>query len=94
MTGTREFRDTIPVQRPEPMPFEPLWSRRRNCVAACYGQCEQGRRECNTPDACRLPAKDEDSEFGAFDGLVRNVKYFAGAWLVIAVLGALAWWLA
>ena len=91
MTGTREFLDTVPVQRREPMPFQPAWYRRRNCVAACYGACDQGHKTCPTPDACRLP---EDSEFGAFDGLVRNVKYFAGAWLVIAVLGAVAWWLA
>ena len=90
MTGTREFRDTIPVQRPEPMPFEPLWYRRR-CVSACYGQCEQGRRECHTPDACRLP---EDSGFGSIEFFVKGRNYIAAAWLVIAVVGAVVWWLA
>lgn len=93
MTDTREFRDTIPVQqRAKGMPFEPVWYRRR-CVAACYGACDQGRRECTTPDACRLPADDEDSEFGALQGLVNGRRYIAAAWLVIAVVGAVVWWL-
>ena len=92
MTGTREFHDTVPVQHKPPMDFTPIWYQRRATVAACRSNaCASGHKECPTPDACRLP---EDSEFGAFDGLVRNVKYFAGAWLVIAVLGAVAWWLA
>jgi hypothetical protein len=93
MTGTREFRDTIPVQRREPMPFEPLWYRRR-CVAACYGVCDQGNKSCPTRDACRLPEDSEDIEFGAIEGLVKNVLYIGLAWAVVALFGALLWWLA
>lgn len=37
---------------------------------------------------------DEDSEFGAFDGLVRGRRYIGLSWLVIAAVAALAWWLA
>ena len=94
MTNTREFRDTIPVQRREPMPFEPLWYRRRNCVAACYGQCEHGNKACPSPDACRLPAEDEDSEFGALEGLVHTRRFIGLAWLVIFAAVAVFWWLA
>lgn len=93
MTNTREFRDTIPVQpRREPMPFEPLWYRRRNCVAACYGACDQGKRDCPTRDACRIPA-DEESDFGALEGLTRGARFIVGAWLFIFAVAALAWWL-
>lgn len=92
MTGTREFRDTIPVQR-KPMDFTPIWYQRRATLAACRGNaCASGHKECPTKDACRLPA--EDSDFGAMEGLVRGSRYFIAAWLFIAAVAALAWWLA
>jgi hypothetical protein len=95
MTGTREFRDTIPVQRREPMPFEPLWYRRRAAVAMCRADaCEQGHKPCPTPDACRRAAEDGDSEFGAFDGLVHGARFIVGAWVVIGLIAAAVWWLA
>lgn len=94
MTGTREFHDTIPVQR-KPMDFVPIWYQRRATVAACRSNaCASGHKECPTPDACRIPADDDDSEFGAFDGLVRGGKYIAAAWIVIGLMAALVWWLA
>lgn len=97
MTGTREFRDTIPVQpRREPMPFEPLsYTRRRYGLAMCRAAaCEQGHKPCPTPDACRRAAEDGDSEFGAFDGLVHGARFIVGAWVVIFAAVAVVWWLA
>lgn len=90
MTGTREFHDTIPVQRREPMPFEPSWYRRR-CVAACYGACNQGHNACPTPDACRLA---EDAQFGALTGIVKSWTWIAAAWVFIFAAVAVVWWLA
>ncbi len=44
------------------MMSEHEWPARR----ACAGDCNQGRRECTTPDACRLPeSEDRDIQAGA-----------------------------
>ncbi|MCU0919148.1 MAG: hypothetical protein MUF16_02250, partial [Burkholderiaceae bacterium] len=92
MTNTREFKDTMPVQH-EPMDFTPIWYQRRAVVAACRGKdCASGQ-ECPTPDACRLPA-EEDSDFGALDGIVRSWAYMAAAWIVVFAAVAVIWWLA
>lgn len=80
-------RHTDAPARPEPMPFEPAWYRRS--VAACYGQCEQGDKDCPTPDACRLPA--DDSEFGALEGLTRSFPLVMFAWACIAAAAVAAY---
>ena len=56
--------------------------------ASCSGECDQGRRKCRTPDACRLP---EDSEFGALEGLARGSGWIALSWLAVALCAGLAW---
>ena len=36
-------------------------------------------------------AEPKDSDFGAFEGLVRSRRYIALSWLVIAIIGAVVW---
>lgn len=67
---------------------------REHRQAACTGNaCRSGREPCPTPEACQLPARDEndDSQFGALEGMVRGLPYLAAAWAVVAVLAFLAW---
>lgn len=33
----------------------------------CTGSCDQGRRLCQTPQACALPEPDEDKEMDAIE---------------------------
>lgn len=44
-------------------------------LAACTGPCEQGRRLCPTPDACRIPEPDLPLTGGDW-------------WLAVGIVGA------
>jgi hypothetical protein len=74
-------------RRSEPMDFKPTVTR------ACTGPCDQGRDKCATPEACRLPTRDEndDSEFGALEGLVRGRRYHASAWVALGAIALGIW---
>ena len=93
-----DFPDTIIVPRRQTMPFEPeQYRKRRDGRAACRANaCQSGDLPCPTPDGCRLAADDdEDSEFGALEGLTRGSGYIAAAWAIIAataVAAYLSWW--
>lgn len=59
---------------------------------ACSGEsCRQGRAPCVTPDACCLSDDEDDSEFGALEGLAKGMPYIAAAWAVVAVAATAAW---
>jgi hypothetical protein len=76
----QEFADTYPTREPF-LYGSPAQVRRTGYAACATNACASGRRQCPTPDACRLP--DGDARFGAIEGLL--------SWpaLVIVVLVAL-----
>lgn len=51
-------------------------------LPACTGPCEQGRKRCGTPEACRLPVKS-DTEPDLFEVVI---------WPVGVIVGVLMWW--
>lgn len=78
-----DYQDTIAAPRRQPMPFEPRWY--KGSVANCSGGCRQGRDECPTRDACRVPIMDDE------DGPMEFIAYtlVAVAFVLVAagVLG-------
>jgi hypothetical protein len=56
---------------------------------ACTSACNQGRRQCLTPDACRLPEVDEREGMGA---IVVPVV-IAGALAAAALIAMIGGWL-
>ena len=52
--------------------------------------CSSCKGQCSTPAACGRD-EDDDSEFGALEGLTRGMPYIVGAWGVVAVILAAAW---
>ena len=90
---TDDFVDTMAVPRRATMKFEPARYRAAQAALCKADACRQGRDQCATPEACRLA--DEDSDFGALDGLISGRRYIFGAWAVIAataVAAYLIWW--
>lgn len=77
-----DFVDTIAVQRPEPS-YRPLWMDK----PACSGACDQGRRACITPDACRV-SEDSDAPVQAVASWLIGVG-LVGA--IVLVLAAVFW---
>jgi len=53
----------------------------------CTGPCNQGRRKCDTPEACQL-SSDPDDPIALWRGLAYALAIIAlGAVTVLAVLG-------
>lgn len=65
------------------MMSEHEWPARR----ACAGDCNQGRRTCTTPDACRLPEVDSMRHYWLTK---KRVIWVALALAAIGVLWAVA----
>jgi hypothetical protein len=60
-------------------PHEPMQLR------GCSGACQQGRIECPHPDACEIPAEEQDGPPLDRAGAFLLVMSIIGAW--VAVLG-------
>ena len=68
-------------RRSEPMDFKPT-------IPVCSGEsCRQGRAECETPEACRLP----DAYHATSEGIVRGVLW--GTAIIFCTALALLPWL-
>jgi len=69
----------------------PLADHARGDIRACLAEaCNQGRKPCPCPDACRLPT---DDGLGVFRGLVWALGLTLGA-ATLAYICALVWpWL-
>jgi hypothetical protein len=64
----------------------------RNMPPACGGACEQGRKLCLTPEACRL-ADDEDASMQEGMGAVVVPAVVAAVLAVAALVMLIAGWL-
>jgi hypothetical protein len=73
------------------MDFIPRWYAELKGNSHCCGDCLQVDLPCKTPQACRLPDDDEDSQFGALEPLARLWPWLITAWAVIGVLVFLVW---
>jgi len=68
--------------------FGPLADHARGDIRACMADaCRQGKDECPTPDACRLPADDDDG-LGVVRGFLWAMALTLGC---VALAAAIAW---
>jgi hypothetical protein len=75
----QDFADTNPTREPF-LYGSPTDVRRTGHPACVTNRCASGRRQCPTPDACRLP--EDDARFGAIEGLL--------AWLALVTVVVVA----
>lgn len=80
--AAQDFADTHPTRAP--FLFGSPEEVRRTGFGACHGPCDQGRRECQVPDACQLP-DDADSDFGAIKGLL-SIPGLVSALIVVGIV--------
>ena len=53
----------------------------------CHGPCDQGRKPCQTPDACELIEQAEDAdELGAARGIVLAVGVVAAVIACVSLI--------
>lgn len=55
----------------------------------CSGPCDQGRRECATPEACEREIEDA---FGAAKGLVYGIPAGVVLWAIVCALILIGVW--
>ena len=81
-----DFVDTIAVKRAEPADYLPSWYEPHVFARCNADACQQGRKPCPCPDACRATSWDEDTS----RDMLGRLLLAAGIVGVIAVVVALA----
>jgi len=80
-----DFQATIPVSQSELR--DAIGRYNNSAYKSCSGEsCRQGRAECETPEACRLP----DAYHATSEGIVRGVLW-GTAIIFCTALAALPW---